>query len=147
MQWSSAPFANTAIADTLGGAPVSGAGVESSVTLPDGNLGLTFRYGSRHLDDAQKRQRVVVLDLCWALGGVAAGKFEQALSRFRVERRNRAARVIGVRKLEHLLKPQVRLGVLLDDIGLLLRNRRKRHLVSLRVPERVALRVHAKLSL
>ena len=31
-------------------------------------------------------------------------------------------------------------------VGPLLRNRRKRHLVSLRIPERVALRVHAKLS-
>jgi hypothetical protein len=30
--------------------------------------------------------------------------------------------------------------------GPLLRNRRKRHLVSLRIPELVALRVHAKLS-
>jgi hypothetical protein len=31
-------------------------------------------------------------------------------------------------------------------VGPLLRNRRKRHLVFLRIPERVVLRVHAKLS-
>ncbi len=60
-----ASFANTAIADTMAGYPISGAGAESSVTLPDGNLSLTFRYGRQHLDDAQTRQRVVVLDLCW----------------------------------------------------------------------------------
>ena len=61
-----APFANTAIADTLAGAPVSGAGVESSVTLPDRNLSLTFRYGRQHLDNAQQRQRVVGLGLSWS---------------------------------------------------------------------------------
>lgn len=37
-------------------------------------------------------------------------------------------------------------GVIKLTVGPLLRNRRKRHLVSLRIPERVALRVHAKLS-
>ena len=37
-------------------------------------------------------------------------------------------------------------GVIKITVGPLLRNRRKRHLVSLRIPERVALRVHAKLS-
>ena len=36
-------------------------------------------------------------------------------------------------------------GVIKLTVGPLLRNRRKRHLVSLRIPERVALRVHAKL--
>lgn len=36
-------------------------------------------------------------------------------------------------------------GVVRLTVGPLLRNRRKRHLVSLRIPERVALRVHAKL--
>ncbi len=38
-------------------------------------------------------------------------------------------------------------GVIKLTVGPLMRNRRKRHLVSLRIPERVALRVHAKLSL
>lgn len=37
-------------------------------------------------------------------------------------------------------------GVIKLTMGPLLRSRRKRHLVSLRIPERVALRVHAKLS-
>ena len=37
-------------------------------------------------------------------------------------------------------------GVIKITVGPLLRNRRKRHLVSLRIPERVALRIHAKLS-
>jgi DeoR/GlpR family transcriptional regulator of sugar metabolism len=37
-------------------------------------------------------------------------------------------------------------GVIKLTVGPLLRNRRKRHLVSLRIPERVALRVHAKLA-
>jgi hypothetical protein len=37
-------------------------------------------------------------------------------------------------------------GVIKITVGPLLRNRRKRHLVSLRIPERVALRVHAKLT-
>ena len=37
-------------------------------------------------------------------------------------------------------------GVIKLTVGPLLRNRRKRHLVSLRIPERVALRVHAKLT-
>jgi hypothetical protein len=37
-------------------------------------------------------------------------------------------------------------GVIKLTVGPLLRNRRKWHLVSLRIPERVALRVHAKLS-
>jgi hypothetical protein len=37
-------------------------------------------------------------------------------------------------------------GVIKLTVGPLLRNRRKRHLVSLRISERVALRVHAKLS-
>jgi hypothetical protein len=37
-------------------------------------------------------------------------------------------------------------GVIKLTVGLLLRNRRKRHLVSLRIPERVALRVHPRLS-
>jgi hypothetical protein len=33
-----------------------------------------------------------------------------------------------------------------DQQSPLLRTRRKRHLISLRIPERVALRVHARLS-
>lgn len=37
-------------------------------------------------------------------------------------------------------------GVIKLTVGPLLRNRRKRHLISLRIPERVALRVHARLS-
>jgi DeoR/GlpR family transcriptional regulator of sugar metabolism len=37
-------------------------------------------------------------------------------------------------------------GVIKLTVGPLLRNRRKRHLVSLRIPERVALRVHARLT-
>jgi len=37
-------------------------------------------------------------------------------------------------------------GVIKLTIGPLLRNRRTRRLVSLRIPERVALRVHARLS-
>jgi len=37
-------------------------------------------------------------------------------------------------------------GVIKITVGPLLRNRRKRHLMSLRIPERVALRVHAKLT-
>jgi hypothetical protein len=37
-------------------------------------------------------------------------------------------------------------GVIKITVGALLRNRRKRHLVSLRIPERVALRVHARLT-
>jgi|HubBroStandDraft_6_1064221.scaffolds.fasta_scaffold1215849_1 hypothetical protein len=37
-------------------------------------------------------------------------------------------------------------GIIKLTAGPLLRNRRKRHWVSLRIPERVALRVYAKLS-
>ena len=37
-------------------------------------------------------------------------------------------------------------GVIRLTVGPLLRNRRKRHLVSLRIPERVALRVRAELT-
>jgi DeoR/GlpR family transcriptional regulator of sugar metabolism len=37
-------------------------------------------------------------------------------------------------------------GVIKLTVGPLLRNRRKRHLVAMRIPERVALGVHAKLS-
>ena len=37
-------------------------------------------------------------------------------------------------------------GVIKITVGPRLRNRRKRHLVSLRIPERVALRVHARLA-
>ena len=37
-------------------------------------------------------------------------------------------------------------GVVRLTVGPMRRNRRKRHLVSLRIPERVALRLHAKLT-
>ena len=61
-----APFANTAIADTLAGYPVSAAGAESSVTLPDRNLTLMFRYGSQQLNHATRRQRMSILELSWS---------------------------------------------------------------------------------
>ena len=62
-------------------------------------------------------------------------------------------RVSGLAKRWHLSPNTVRRlvadepGVIKITVGPLPRNRRKRHLVSLRIPERVALRVHAKLSL
>lgn len=58
-----AAFANTAIADTLAGSPVTGAGLETSVTLPDRNLSLTFRYGRQRFDHAADTQRAIVLVL------------------------------------------------------------------------------------
>ena len=61
-----AAFPNTAVDDTLTGYPVSSAGAETSVTLPDKNLTLTFRYGSQHLEHASDRDHVKLFELSWS---------------------------------------------------------------------------------
>ena len=62
---SHAAFANTAISETPAGYHITAVGVESSFTLPDSNLTLTFRRGSQHLN-ATDRKRSTMLDLSWS---------------------------------------------------------------------------------
>jgi hypothetical protein len=61
-----APFANTAIADPFAGHPVFGAGLESSITLPDSNLTLTFRRGNQHLDRGVRLPHMTTFELSWS---------------------------------------------------------------------------------
>jgi len=60
-----APFSNTAIGDPLAGHPVSSAGLEGSIALPDSNLTLTFRHGNQHLDRATHMPPVTSFELSW----------------------------------------------------------------------------------
>jgi len=60
------PFANTVLADTLAGHPVSDPGLESSITLPDNNITVTFRHGSQRLDHAIHPSRLSMLELAWS---------------------------------------------------------------------------------
>ncbi len=58
-------FPNTAVADPLPGDTVFGSGVETSFTLPDNNLTLSFRSGRQHLEHGSGKARVSMFELRW----------------------------------------------------------------------------------
>jgi hypothetical protein len=58
-------FPNTAVADPLPGYTVFGSGVETSVTLPDKNLTLTFRSGRQYLEHGLDKAHVSMFELSW----------------------------------------------------------------------------------
>jgi hypothetical protein len=58
-------FPNTALADSLPGYTVLGSGLETSVTLPDKNLTLSFRSGRQYLKHGWDKARVSIFALSW----------------------------------------------------------------------------------
>lgn len=58
-------FPNTAVTDPLPGYTVLGSGLETSLTLPDKNLTLSFRYGSQHLEHGSDKAHLSTFELSW----------------------------------------------------------------------------------
>ncbi len=58
-------FPNTAIADPLPGDTVLGSGLETSFTLPDKNLTLSFRSGRQYLEHGSDKALISTFELSW----------------------------------------------------------------------------------
>ena len=59
-------FAHGPVTEALDGYSVSSAGVETTFTLPDRNLGLTVRYGSEHVRFETGKSRTASFEFSWS---------------------------------------------------------------------------------